>query len=185
MRFHLLAVAALALTACNRDAAPKTGPQEAAAAGACAGYDPKRSPEENAARSGAFLASGALPAAERARVAGELAATLRALPAWLPVPACAMQLSADSPADGSGTVQLSFEVESDAAALAKVYSDRFQGLGEIESSVEEGHEGVRVHSVTMRSAEVFAEAHIRAFPSETGVEPTVSVILRGEGLPPV
>ncbi|MBY0448400.1 MAG: hypothetical protein K2P95_06890 [Hyphomonadaceae bacterium] len=183
MRLHLLAAAALALTACDRDAAPQAGGGASTQPGACQGFDPKRNAGENAARTGAFLASGALPEAERARVIGELAATLQALPAWLPVPACAVQLSAETPPDGSGTLQLSFEIEHDAAALAKMYADQFQGRGEIESSVEEGHEGVQVHTVTLRSAEVFAEAHIRAFPAETGMEPIVSVTLRGEGLP--
>lgn len=194
MRIFVMAAAvALSLSACG-EAAPKRpaggnvqAKAKAKVPGAvppegCPGFDPKQNAQQNAKRTGAFLKNEALAAAERARVIAELTATLNALPAWAPVYPCAFLLSADTPPDGSGILQLTFELDEDAPTVAAFYTQQFQGKGGVTSNVERGN-GPVVHTVNVDGPQGIIDVHIQEFPAENGIAPPLSIVLRAEGLP--
>lgn len=184
MRTSIFIVLALGIASCGQSGAPAPSePRAASQAGACPGFDPGLSASENAKRAGAFIDREDLQEADRSRILAELTATLEALPAFAPVHPCAYQLSADSPPDGSGVLQLTYELDGKAETVAAFYAKQFAGQGEVSSIVEDVPEGPTVHTVNLVSPKGNVDVNVQAFPPEDGEAPPLSVVLRTEGGP--
>lgn len=165
-RIFALAAAGLALAACGKpkdaqrgDAVAPAQMQAGAAAGACQGFDPTLPAFDNAKR---FQARPDHADEGDAR-AKEIAATIAALPSFAPVYPCATALSADSPPDETGSLQIGFSVADKPDAVQDFYKHTFEGNGAVATNAESrGEETVLSVNVTSADGKRYVEVFIQS-----------------------